>query len=205
MRLNDLKDIHLDALKEVANIGSGHAATALSQLIGKTVYVQVPEVKILKIEDIPGLIPEDNPIVVGILTNFFGDATGKNLLIIPKNEAELLVDILLSRTPGTTKIFQEMEISSLKEVANIVTSSYLGAMGEFLGFLLIPSVPSLTVDELTSIITTVYVEFTEEKEYAFCVETAFYFAEEDKKLHGYLIMIPDPEALENMLKAMNLL
>ncbi|GAH69692.1 unnamed protein product, partial [marine sediment metagenome] len=76
MNLKNLSERQLDSIKEIANIGSGHAATALSQLTKKKVMVKVPEVKILKVEELPSLFPEPEEIVVGILINFLGDITG---------------------------------------------------------------------------------------------------------------------------------
>jgi len=205
MKIKELKDIHLDGIREVANIGGGHAASALSQMTGKNIMVQVPKIKILEIEEIPTLFDEPKSIVCGILTNFYGDITGRTLLVIPKSEAALLTDILLGRKPGETNIFREMELSSIREVSNILISAYLSAMSEFLGLLILPSVPYLVIDSVTAIMQSVYVDFTEEKEVAFCVETRFFFSEENKRLHGYLITIPDPEGLEVILKSLHLL
>ncbi len=207
MRLKDLNKLHLDGIKEAANIGSGHAATALSQMMGKSIMVNVPEVKVLKLEEVPYIFGEKTPVVAAVLTNFFGDITGRNLLVFPEDKARLLVDILLAKNLGETVGFGEMEISSLKEIANIVSSSYLSALSEFLGIMVLPSVPSFTLDDLSAVLTSVYLQFTNEddREYAFCVETSFYFTEEAVKLEGYLLMIPDKMGLERMLKSLGLL
>jgi len=206
MRIKDLNKLHLDGIKEAANIGSGHAATALSQMMGKSIMVSVPEVKVMKLEEVPYIFGEKTPIVAAVLTNFFGDITGRNLLVFPEDKARLLVDILLAKNPGETVGFGEMEISSLKEIANIVSSSYLSALSEFLQIMVLPSVPSFTLDDLSAVLTSVYLQFTDDdREYAFCVETSFYFTEEAVKLEGYLLMIPDKTGLERMLKSLGLL
>ena len=206
MRIKELNKLHLDGIKEAANIGSGHAATALSQMMGKSIMVSVPEVKVMKLEEVPYIFGEKTPIVAAVLTNFFGDITGRNLLVFPEDKARLLVDILLAKNPGETVGFGEMEISSLKEIANIVSSSYLSALSEFLQIMVLPSVPSFTLDDLSAVLTSVYLQFNDDdREYAFCVETSFYFTEEAVKLEGYLLMIPDKTGLERMLKSLGLL
>ena len=48
--IRSLKAIQRDALKEVANIGAGHAATALSQMIGGTIMISVPTINISRLE-----------------------------------------------------------------------------------------------------------------------------------------------------------
>jgi len=205
LELNELEYYHLDGIKEAVTIGSGHAATALSQMIGKNVFIKVPEVKILKIEEFAYILGEKPPIVAATLTNFFGDITGRNLLIFPEKNARLIIDVLLNKKPGETKTFGEMEISSIKEVANIITSSYLGAISEFLKIMVLPSVPSFVLDDVGAITSSAYLEFADGREYGFCVETNFYFTKEDLKLDGFLLMIPDKNGLETMLKNMGLI
>ncbi len=205
MRLNEMNNLHLDGIKEAANIGSGHAASALSQMIGKNIMVNVPEVKIMKLEDVPYIFGDEPPIVSAILTNFFGDFTGRNLLVFSEEKARLLLDILFGKPFGTTTEFGEMEISTIKEIANIVSSSYLSAISEFLGIMVLPSVPAFVLDNLASVLTTVYTDFTQDKELAICVETSFYFAEQEIELEGIMLMIPDPIGLDRILKAMGLI
>ena len=48
-----LKELQLDALREVANIGAGHAATALSQMTNHTIMIAVPEVNVRPLEEVP--------------------------------------------------------------------------------------------------------------------------------------------------------
>ena len=43
--LADLEDFQMDVLKEVGNIGAGHAATALSTLLDKPIDMLVPKGK----------------------------------------------------------------------------------------------------------------------------------------------------------------
>lgn len=205
MNLKNLSERQLDSIKEIANIGSGHAATALSQLTKKKVMVKVPEVKILKVEELPSLFPEPEEIVVGILINFLGDITGRILLIFPKDETSLITDTLLSDDVKSQGVFNEYVQSYFKEIANIVIGAYLTALANFLGFLILPSVPALAVDNALAVLSSAHLDFSEDKDYIFCVETLFFFEGGTTKLHGYLLLLPDPGSLEVILKAFNLL
>ena len=51
-----LKELQLDALREVANIGAGHAATALSMMTGHTIMIAVPEVNVRPLEEVTDLV-----------------------------------------------------------------------------------------------------------------------------------------------------
>ncbi|TES90082.1 MAG: chemotaxis protein CheC [Candidatus Cloacimonadota bacterium] len=205
MDLRKLNERQLDSIKEIANIGSGHAATALSQLTKRKVMVNVPEVKVLKVEELPSLFPEPEEVVVGILINFLGDITGRVLLVFPEKETSLLTDSLVSDEAKSNGIFNEYEQSYFKEIANIVIGAYLTALANFLGFLILPSVPALVIDNALAVLSSAHLDFSKEKDLLFCVESLFYFDEGATALHGYLLLLPDPGSLEVIFKGFNLL
>ncbi|MCK4321409.1 chemotaxis protein CheC [candidate division WOR-3 bacterium] len=205
MRIQDLKELQLDGIKESANIGSGHAATALSQMLGKKVSVEVPKIEIIPIEKTPELLGRDAGIIVASLTKFFGDVTGRTLIVMSDDNAKTLVKILLNKEMSRDVVIDDMGISSLKEVANILCSSYLNAISEFLGLLLLPSVPVIIRDDFGAIISSVYLEFSGDEEFVFCVKTIFHFKDPEKELEAYLLLIPDTGGLTIILKAMDLL
>src|SRR5512145_102319 len=100
--VRDLKALQLDALREVANIGAGHAATALSQMTQRTIMISVPEVNIVPLEEVPELLGRPDEVIAGVLMHVMGDLTGRTLLIFPEVSAQAVCDILLRRPPGTT-------------------------------------------------------------------------------------------------------
>jgi len=151
--VRDLKALQLDALREVANIGAGHAATALSQLTHRRIMISVPEINIARLEDVPGLIGDPQEVVAAVLMHMLGDLTGRTLLLFPEGVGRQLCDMLLKRPLGTTKAFETIEQSCLKEAGNILSGAYMNALSEFMGMLLLPSVPSLVVDLSAAVLT----------------------------------------------------
>ena len=107
--VRDLKALQLDALKEVANIGAGHAATALSQLTHRRIMISVPEINIARLEEVPGLIGDPQEVVAAVLMHMLGDLTGRTLLLFPEPVGRQLCDMLLKRPLGTTKAFETIE------------------------------------------------------------------------------------------------
>ncbi len=81
LNLDELNPAQLDAMKEVGNIGAGHGATALSQLLGKRIFITVPEAKIIPLSEVPRLVGDPNTLVAGLTLSILGDATGKILLL----------------------------------------------------------------------------------------------------------------------------
>ena len=86
--LRSLKALQLDALREVANIGAGHAATALSQMVGQTIMISVPTINIARLEDVPPQVGEPDQPVAAVLMHMLGDLTGRTLLVFPRRTAD---------------------------------------------------------------------------------------------------------------------
>jgi chemotaxis protein CheC len=199
----ELHDKELDALKEVANIGAGHAATALSQLTSRRIMIDVPKVQICTIEEAATAVG-DGGVVAAVLMQVLGDLTGRSLLLFEKNLALQLADMLLSREPGSTKVFAEFEQSALKETANILTGAYLNGLSDMLGLMLIPSVPSLAIDLSAAILSTAYLDFAYEQGNVIILDTRFRFEPGDESMSGHFVLLPDPASLEVILKAARL-
>src|SRR5947207_11011165 len=126
--VRDLKALQLDALREVANIGAGHAATALSQLTHRRIMISVPEINIARLEEVPGLIGDPQEVVAAVLMHMLGDLTGRTLLLFPEPVGRQLCDMLLKRPLGTTQAFETIEQSCLKEAGNILSGAYMNAL-----------------------------------------------------------------------------
>jgi two-component system chemotaxis sensor kinase CheA len=203
--VRDLKELQFDALKEVANIGAGHAATALSQMTHKKIMITVPEVTVTALEDTAEVLGRPDQVVAAVLMHMMGDLTGRTLLLFPEPAARSLCDILLRRASGATTEFGEMEQSGIKEVGNILSSAYLNALSDFMGMMLVPSVPSLVVDQSAAVLTSTYLNFGTERDYVFCVETAFQFeGGPSDQLMGHFLLLPDLASLRAIFDAIRL-
>src|SRR6476620_2402141 len=95
--VRDLKESQLDAMREVANIGAGHAATALSQMTNRTIMINVPEVNIRALADVGDLFGAPDDVVAAVLIHMMCDLTGRTLVLISQQSARQLCDILLRR------------------------------------------------------------------------------------------------------------
>ena len=199
--LHSLKALQLDALREVANIGAGHAATALSQMIGGTIMISVPRINIQRLEDVAPLVAGPEEPVAAVLLHMLGDLTGRTLLVFPKSAALRLSELMLRRPRGSSADLGELEQSAIKEAGNILSSAYMNALSDFMGMMLLPSPPSLAIDMSGAVLTTAYLQFGSERDYVFCVESDFVMTEADEKLRGFFLLLPDPASLQAILRA----
>ena len=202
--IRDLKDLQLDALREVENIGAGHAATALSQMTDRRIMISVPRISVTRLEDVADLLGDPQEVVAAILLHMLGDLTGRTLLVFPEPAARRLCDLLLARPIGKTTEFGVLEQSSLKEAGNILCGAYMNALSSFMGMMLLPSVPSLVIDLSAAVLTSTYLNFGHDRDYVFCVESQFQFSAEGESLAGHFLLMPDMASLRAILQAVRL-
>jgi len=201
MTFDRLTAAQLDALQEISNIGMGHAATALSQLIGETVYLHVPRVTVTDIAEVPELLGGAERVVVGITLQILGDARGNILLVFPRESARRLIVSLL-RQEQEALVLTEVGVSTLKEVGNILASAYLNALGSLLRMTLIPSVPLLAQDMAGAVVDSMLIELSEAGDLALMVETEFHgVASGVEGIKGHFFLLPDPGSLDFVLDA----
>ena len=138
-------ELQRSALLEIANIGSGNAATALSQLLGKPVEIAYAEALLATLAEAADKIGAAASQSAVVDTPVANDG-GKVLLLFPDNAGEQLCELF------GTRLDDEMGRSALREVGNILASSYLNAVVEMTGMTLDPEPPTIEVDLLGSLV-----------------------------------------------------
>ena len=200
--IRQLKALQLDALREVANIGAGHAATALSQMTGQTIMISVPQLTIAPLEDVPNQIEGPEEPVAAVLMKMLGDLTGLTLLVFSHQTALRVAGLMLKRPIGDA--LGELEQSAIKEAGNILSAAYMNALSEFMGMILLPSPPSLAIDMSAAVLTSTYLQFGSDYDLVFCVESSFYMKDFDEHLRGFFLLLPDNASLQAILRAVRM-
>jgi chemotaxis protein CheC len=200
MPFSHLTEHQLDALREISNIGMGHAATALSQLTGKTIHLEVPRVQITDTGSMPGFLGDVERPVIGISLRMLGNAQGHILMVFPRENAIRILEQLLPHKVTGGDTLSELELSALTEVGNILASAYLNALGEMLRITLIPSVPHLCVDSLGRLIDTTRAAFGEAGGITLMLDTEFF--SKDERVSGTFFLFPDTSSLKVILTAL---
>lgn len=199
MDLLNLTPVQVDALREISSIGAGNAATALSQMLNRKIMMNVPNIQVLPIKEVPNVIGGPDTLVAGIYTRLLGDVFGSVLLTFPRESSFALADILMGRPVGSTKILTRMTRSLLKETGMIVTGAFLTALSSVIKATIIPRVPSLTLDMVGAIIDFILIDLSQEVEYAILIEVQF--EEKEANVHGHFFILPNPGSLKLILKA----
>ena len=204
MDARDLGPRQLDALREVANIGAGHAATALSQMVNTRIMVDIPEIKIVRFADVGALLGAPDEVVSAVMMQLLGDVTGRTVQIFPWRTAVKLTSVLLQQKGvAAPEDFGEVEQSALKEVGNILVGAYINALSEFMGLMLIMSPPAIAIDTAQAVLTTSYLNFGEHEEYVFAVNTRLGM-DEHTDLGAHFLLLPDDASLKVILRALRI-
>lgn len=146
MKQSGVHPRQIDAIREVVNIGAGHAATALSTMTNVTVMISVPRILWTDrpAEAEPALPEDDRLVLISIPVVAKSSETGERAsLIIGRRTAMRMVGLLLRRDADPEGELGMLERSTLQELGNIVCASYVGVLGSFLGESVMIGTPEL--------------------------------------------------------------
>jgi chemotaxis protein CheC len=199
-----LSAVQADAIQELGNIGAAHAATTLSQMLGSTIEMSVPAIKVVDLSQLGQYMGEESAAMVAF--ELQGDIPhgGYILFYITRESAVRMTNTMLGQTE-INRPLSEMDESALLEVGNIMVSAFLDATAELLGFVMIPSPPSLTIDMAHAAMQSLIAQMQEETNEVLLFSTELVC--EEYKVDSDIIMMPERstlmrmiELLENMMK-----
>lgn len=197
--IDNLGSIHYDTLREIGNIGSGNAITALAKMLNKKVDMSVPVVNLLEFKDIANFIGGGEQLIVGILVGISGDINGIMMFIIKKESAHKLIHILMNQ-PELSESFTEMELSALQEIGNILAGSYLSSLASLINKKVVPSIPYLSIDMANAILSVPAIEFGKVGDRVLFIESVF--QAENDHVSGYFVLVPDMASLQMILSVL---
>lgn len=189
--------IELDVLKEVINIGGGHAATSLSQLIDKPVHMTVPVIEMMDYAAVFEQIMPEETVIKAIIVRMMGDAEGVFLFTVDQQFSKDLVAMML---PENTPYSEVMADSALQELVNILVNSFLNAVMKLIDRNLITSVPIMIEDMFGAIMSSAYMEQSQYDDSIMIIKNEFYYLGD--RLESSLYFIPKPGIIEKMLTAL---
>ncbi|MBE5834159.1 MAG: chemotaxis protein CheC [Butyrivibrio sp.] len=202
LSFDELSSQYFDVLKEIGNIGAGNATTALAQMMGGKIDMSVPQVKLLDFKDVGDMMGGAEQIMAGIYLKVEGDIDGSIMFLLEQSSARHLVSkMMMQEETDTDEPLDEIQMSALKEVGNIIAGSYLNSLAQMTNLKMIPSVPYLAIDMAGAILSVPAIEFGVMGDSMLLIETQFF---DEIKLSGYFILLPDLEGYAKILKALGI-
>lgn len=198
---DELNEMYLDVLKEIGNIGAGNATTAISNMLNLKIDMSVPQVELLPVEQITTAIGAEEEVIVGILLGVELDIDGSMMFLMDMTSAHHLVNRLMMRDYDYMEDFDEMDLSAIKEVGNIIASSYLSALSGLTNLTISPTVPFVAIDMAAAILSVPAVQFGLQGDNALMIKTKF---DDDLEMNGFFILMPEEESYQKILKALGI-
>lgn len=201
MSLEQVTENYYDVLKELGNIGAGNAMTALSQMLQCKVDMKVPQVRLLEFSEVGDMMGGEEQIMVGVFLGVDGDITGSMMFMVEEESARHLIQkITMGMLPPGSE-FEEMGLSAMKEIGNIITGAYLNSLSTLTNLKIIPTPPALTVDMAGAILSVPAIQFGIFGDNILLIQSQFY---DEIELDGYFILIPDLESYAKILGALGI-
>ena len=195
---DELSSLELDTLKEIGSIGTGNAATALSQMLGREVRITLPEVRIMGYNEAIEWIGGPEPITAGVLVGMSGQLSGIMLSVQQLDFVNLVLESMMNKTIEDYMELGEMEHSALTEVGNIMISTFINALSSLAGIEIELTVPAFTVDMQGAIMAVPMAEYGGQSNYIMTIGGNFIC--NGKEIPCRLLLSPDIRSLNFLLR-----
>jgi chemotaxis protein CheC len=189
-------DLQLDALRELANIGSGNASTALSSMVGRSVDISVPNVRLLPLAEAVEATGRAEEEVTGIVLGVIGDLEATVLLLVPPADAATMCR-MLGVEPD-----DEYAASALGEIGNVVGTSYINALAAMTGLEIEPTPPATATDMLGAIVETVLANHAEGGDVALLLDSELEIENEDCSIS--FVLVPNQGGVDQLLERLGM-
>jgi len=185
----------LSLLKDIADAGSSHAATALSQLLNRDVHIKNIRIEWIAATSLFDIARDPDAGVAALSFRIFGDARGNILILFPKRDAQNLIMQLTGESPPKYPFVEPLDVSAIKEAGNILAGAYLNKVSSIINIVLLPSVPALFQDSFRNTSNLILEDWNLKQENVLITETEFLA---DSRITCYFCLIPDKNFLERI-------
>ena len=201
MILVDFDKIRLDSFREVVSIATSNAATSLSKMLDMKVDITIPNIMIESIEKVPGLLGGGENEMMTVYFRVNGQISGSSILLMfSASESLSLANILTGQEADSIENLDDMGVSSLKELGNIVIGSFMTVLANGLKMKIGYSIPGYAYDMVGAILDETLSQMSLETEQAVIMESEFIVRE--KIYRGNLVFVLPPRAVDNIIKAL---
>lgn len=192
----------LDALKEIGNIGSGNAATALSEMLEEPVDIGIPVVTILDYNQVVDSLGGSENVLISLMLTLDGDVNGMILFLLEHDFAHKLLNELTGSDFDKIEEIDDLSKSAILEVGNIMASSYVNAIASLTGLDISVSVPNISVDMAGSILSVPAIFFANISDKIIFIEDKF--DDDTKRSSSRILMIPEVDSLKKIMESLGI-
>lgn len=194
--LSKLNFIQHDLLTEVGTIGTGHAATAMADILSAKITITVPKVELVSFDHVADFVGGSHQVMACVYLEVLGDLPGTVLVLFDRVTAHRLLTTLISDEAADFTDLSPLQQSALKEIGNILAGSYLTALADFTNQHMVISVPNLAVDMASAVFSVPMIKVGSMSDYALLIQATFF---QEQHNNGYILFVPDINAAYKLL------
>jgi len=199
---SDMNDLHIDVLREIANIGSGNAASSLSRMLGHTVNIAIPDIGIKGFDDAYEVLGGAEAVMVGTLLMLSSGIDGMMMFLMPIEVVCELVNMLMFTDIKSHEEIDEIGYSVIKEVSNIMSASFVTAISDMTDLPIDISPPEAALDMLGSIMSVPSIYFAKMSDTLLLIQNELEI--EGKKARASVLLLPDMPSLEKLMTSLGI-
>ena len=192
-----MNSMQIDVLREIGSIGTGNAATALSETLSDKIKMTIPEVSILDYDEAIYKLGGPETIVAGVLVKMSGEIEGIMLYLLDLNFINIVFEKLSLDQIGDYTELSDMETSAIVEIGNIIISSYVSAISKLAGVSIHLSVPGIAISMLGGIMSVPIIEYGYETDKIMIIGGKFIY--KDNEIYSNLLLMPEIKSLNRLL------
>jgi chemotaxis protein CheC len=204
--MGEMSSIEMDVFKEIGNIGAGNATTALATLINAKIDMKEPKAEMIHFSELSSAIGYEENLIVAVMVTLSEDVQGMMMFMADIHSAKFLVGEMakgygMEMPEDTGEGFDEMQVSMISEIGNIICGSYLTALSGILSMKIDMSIPYVSIDMAGAILSVPAIEFGRVGDSVLMIQTDF---GDDMDINGYFILIPDLESYAKILHTLGM-
>ncbi|MDL2219724.1 chemotaxis protein CheC [Ruminococcaceae bacterium OttesenSCG-928-O06] len=196
----ELNNMHVDILREIANIGTGNAATSLASMLQRPINIEVPRVSFLDYQAVTESLGGPETLMVGMMLTLHRDVSGMMMFLMKEEFAHMVLNSLLGQSFASFTEVDEMSLSAMQEIGNIMAGSYVNAISQITGLAIEISPPDITIDMIGSILSVPAIHFANISDQVIFIEDEFDGGSGNKDEASNILLIPDVDSLEKILE-----
>lgn len=190
--MEQMDNTQLDILTEIGTIGAGNATTSLSVLLNSRLSMKMPKVSFMNFDEFVESIGGAENVIAGVMSNITGEIEGFILFAMDIRDAHRLVNRLRGIDLSKEEMFSDFDLSAVKEIGNILISSYLSSIETLTGLAIRPSNPMMSIDMAGAILSFPAIVNSREHDEVLRIESEF--EGEDLSIEGHMMVIADTDS-----------
>lgn len=201
--MHDLNSVHFDVLREIGNIGQGNAASALAQMLGLSIDISVPTVRLLEMDEAVQYLGGPENVVLGMLVGLSGEIQGMMLYVLQRGFATNMINTVFGKDVKELTALDEMDLSFVQEIGNILAGSYVNAISSLTGLTIDISVPNICIDMAGAILAVPAVEFAHIGSKVLFIDDNFIFGGDGsnpEEVKSNMILVPELKSLDTLFQ-----